>query len=134
MTVQDGKLVSIEYTLRLDDLRAAGLRQHGQRQTRPAQRPRQASRAADADSVGNGTRFVVSELSGRSTLALKAKELGIDLGSEAPPLEQIQGWLDDWERERLVFREGARYLSLAVSTAERVDLPVDRFIAQLSEA
>jgi 2-isopropylmalate synthase len=31
------------------------------------------------DAVGNGTRFVVSELSGRSTLALKAAELGLDL-------------------------------------------------------
>ena len=30
------------------------------------------------DSVGNGTRFVVSELAGRSTLALKAEELGLD--------------------------------------------------------
>jgi 2-isopropylmalate synthase len=35
------------------------------------------------DSVGNGTRFVVSELAGRSTLALKAQELGLDLNSEA---------------------------------------------------
>ncbi|MGI9079863.1 MAG: citramalate synthase [Acidimicrobiales bacterium] len=33
------------------------------------------------DVVGNGTRFVVSELAGRSTLALKATELGLDLGS-----------------------------------------------------
>jgi 2-isopropylmalate synthase len=33
------------------------------------------------DLVGNGTRFVVSELAGRSTLALKATELGLDLGS-----------------------------------------------------
>ncbi len=33
------------------------------------------------DSVGNGTRFVVSELAGRSTLELKAAELGLDLGS-----------------------------------------------------
>ena len=30
------------------------------------------------DSVGNGTRFVVSELAGKSTLVLKAKELGLD--------------------------------------------------------
>jgi 2-isopropylmalate synthase len=30
-------------------------------------------------SVGNGTRFVVSELAGRSTLQLKAKELGLDI-------------------------------------------------------
>jgi len=35
------------------------------------------------DLVGNGTRFVVSEMAGRSTLAMKAAELGIDLDSEA---------------------------------------------------
>jgi 2-isopropylmalate synthase len=35
------------------------------------------------DSVGNGTRVVVSELAGRSTLEMKATELGIELGSEA---------------------------------------------------
>jgi 2-isopropylmalate synthase len=35
------------------------------------------------DTVGNGARFVVSEMSGRSTLALKAEELGLDLDSEA---------------------------------------------------
>ena len=33
--------------------------------------------------VGNGTRFVVSEMAGRSTLALKAKELGLELDSQA---------------------------------------------------
>jgi 2-isopropylmalate synthase len=35
------------------------------------------------DTVGNGTRFVVSELAGRSTLALKAEELGLSLHSDA---------------------------------------------------
>lgn len=33
--------------------------------------------------VGNGTRFVVSEMAGKSTLALKAAELGLELDSEA---------------------------------------------------
>jgi 2-isopropylmalate synthase len=33
--------------------------------------------------VGNGTRFVVSELAGRSTLAMKAEELGLVLDSQA---------------------------------------------------
>jgi 2-isopropylmalate synthase len=33
--------------------------------------------------VGNGTRFVVSEMAGRSTLAMKATELGLDLDSDA---------------------------------------------------
>ncbi|HEY1988652.1 MAG TPA: citramalate synthase [Acidimicrobiales bacterium] len=33
--------------------------------------------------VGNGTRFVVSEMAGRSTLAFKAAELGLELDSDA---------------------------------------------------
>ena len=47
------------------------------------------ARRADAyehvepESVGNGTRIVVSELAGRSTLSMKASELGIDLDSHA---------------------------------------------------
>src|SRR5437764_8375837 len=35
------------------------------------------------DSVGNGARFVVSELAGRSTLTIKAAELGLDLDDVA---------------------------------------------------
>ena len=35
------------------------------------------------DLVGNGTRFVVSEMAGRSTLAMKAEELGLELDSDA---------------------------------------------------
>jgi 2-isopropylmalate synthase len=37
----------------------------------------------DPDAVGNGTRFVVSELSGRSTLQLKANELGLEIDGKA---------------------------------------------------
>ena len=33
----------------------------------------------DPESVGNGTRFVVSEMAGRSSIELKARELGIDM-------------------------------------------------------
>ena len=44
------------------------------------------------DTVGNGTRFVVSELAGRSTLALKAEQLGLALDSDAlgAVLEQLK--------------------------------------------
>jgi 2-isopropylmalate synthase len=57
------------------------------------------ARRADAyehvppDSVGNGTRVVVSELAGRSTLELKARELGIELDSES-----VGGVLDTLKR------------------------------------
>jgi 2-isopropylmalate synthase len=47
------------------------------------------ARARDAyehvapDSVGNGTRFVVSEMAGRSTVALAAEQVGLDLDDRA---------------------------------------------------
>ena len=46
-------------------------------------RRRDAYEHVPPDSVGNGTRFVVSEMAGRSTLALKAAELGLELDSDA---------------------------------------------------
>ncbi len=42
-------------------------------------RQRNAYEHVDPAEVGNGTRFVVSEMSGRSTLALKAEEIGLEL-------------------------------------------------------
>ncbi len=46
----------------------------------------------DPSLVGNGTRVVVSEMAGRSTLAMKAEELGLDLHSDAigAVLEQLK--------------------------------------------
>ncbi len=43
--------------------------------------------------VGNGTRFLVSDLSGRASIELKAKELGIELGPE-----QLKQVLDELKR------------------------------------
>jgi 2-isopropylmalate synthase len=45
-------------------------------------RRRDAYEHISPDLVGNGTRFVVSEMAGRSTLALKAEELGLELDSD----------------------------------------------------
>jgi len=46
----------------------------------------------DPSLVGNGTRFLVSDLSGRSTVELKAKELGIELEPQqfASVLEELK--------------------------------------------
>ncbi|HWE54729.1 MAG TPA: citramalate synthase [Acidimicrobiales bacterium] len=46
-------------------------------------RSRAAYEHVDPDSVGNGTRFVVSEMAGRSTIALKAEQLGLDIDNAA---------------------------------------------------
>lgn len=47
----------------------------------------------DPEAVGNGTRFVVSEMAGKATLDLKAKEIGVDL--DPPALDRL---LDDLKR------------------------------------
>ncbi len=46
-------------------------------------------------SVGNGTRFVVSEMAGRSTVALKAEQLGLSIGDRA--LAEVVEKLKDLE-------------------------------------
>jgi 2-isopropylmalate synthase len=47
----------------------------------------------DPELVGNGTRFVVSELAGRSTITLKAKELGLPMDGAA-----VGGVIDELKR------------------------------------
>jgi 2-isopropylmalate synthase len=51
----------------------------------------------DPEVVGNGTRFVVSELAGKSTLVMKAKELGLDL--DGPQLAEVVETLKRLEHE-----------------------------------
>ena len=58
-------------------------------------RRRDAYEHVDPESVGNGTRFLVSEMSGRSTIELKADQLGIEmdgdtLGEIVEPLKELE--------------------------------------------
>lgn len=46
-------------------------------------RAKEAYEHIEPDSVGNGTRFVVSEMAGRSTIALKAEQLGLAIDDRA---------------------------------------------------
>ncbi len=68
---------------------------------------------------------------GPTVEALQA-ELRTELGAGAPSAAQVEQWLEEWLNARLVMREGARYLSLATNYADRVQLPVERFLAQLA--
>jgi len=67
------------------------------------------------DTVGNGTRFVVSELAGRSTLGLKAKELGLDL--DAPQLNAVVETLKRLEHEGYHFEVADGSLELLMRRA-----------------
>ena len=67
------------------------------------------------DAVGNGTRFVVSELAGRSTLTLKAKELGLSL--DGPQLTEVVETLKHLEHEGYHFEVADGSLELLLRQA-----------------
>src|SRR5262245_10816132 len=56
-------------------------------------RARDAYEHVNPELVGNGTRFVVSEMAGRATITMKAAELGLDLDGPA-----VNGVIDDLKR------------------------------------
>jgi 2-isopropylmalate synthase len=67
------------------------------------------------DSVGNGTRFVVSELAGKSTLQLKAREVGVEL--DGPTLNEIVDTLKRLEHEGYHFEAADGSLELLMRRA-----------------
>ena len=73
------------------------------------------------DSVGNGTRFVMSELAGRSTVALKANELGLDL--DGPTLSEVVDRLKQLEHEGYHFEVADASLELLMRRATGWEQP-----------
>jgi 2-isopropylmalate synthase len=73
------------------------------------------------DEVGNGTRFVVSEMAGRSTLLLKAQELGLDLDGAA--LSDVLDQLKSLEHQGYHFEaaDGSLELLMRRSTGWKQD-------------
>jgi 2-isopropylmalate synthase len=69
----------------------------------------------DPDAVGNGTRFVVSELAGRSTLEMKAQELALDL--DGPALGEVLDELKRLEHQGYHFEAADGSLELLMRRA-----------------
>jgi hypothetical protein len=82
--------------------------------------------------LDGAARLAYLALDAGNTLAGVQAELRRVLGEAAPSAEQVEGWLAAWLADRLVMREGPRYLGLATNFAERVQLPVGRFLAELA--
>jgi len=72
------------------------------------------------DLVGNGTRFVVSELAGRATLQMKAAELGLNLDS--PGLSLVLDTLKRLEHSGYHFEVADGSLELLMRAAAGADL------------
>ncbi|MHB8466933.1 MAG: citramalate synthase [Acidimicrobiales bacterium] len=67
------------------------------------------------DAVGNGTRFIVSELSGKTTLQMKAASLGLDLSSDA--LTHVLARLKELEHQGYHFEAADGSLELLLRGA-----------------
>ena len=78
-------------------------------------RARDAYEHVEPDSVGNGTRFVVSELAGRSTIQMKAEELGLEL--DGPTLTDVLDRLKHLEHEGYHFEVADGSLELLMRGA-----------------
>jgi len=68
----------------------------------------------EPQSVGNKRRILVSELSGKSTLLLKAKELEVDLGKEDAKTKKVLNVLQDLEHQGYHFEAAEGSFELLV--------------------
>jgi 2-isopropylmalate synthase len=78
-------------------------------------RAKDAYEHVDPESVGNGTRFVVSEMAGRSTIKIKADELGLDMDGAA--VGQVIDELKRLEHEGYHFEAADASLELLMRRA-----------------
>jgi 2-isopropylmalate synthase len=69
----------------------------------------------DPNAVGNGTRFVVSELAGKSTLEMKAREIGLEIGGAE--LNTVVGQLKELEHRGYHFEAADGSLELLMRAA-----------------
>jgi len=89
----------------------------------------------DPEAIGNDTRFVVSEMAGRATLDLKARELGLDL--DGPVLNDVIDELKKLEHEGYHFEAADGSLELLMRRATGWQQPyfsVESFRVIVSEA
>jgi 2-isopropylmalate synthase len=78
-------------------------------------RAKDAYEHVDPDLVGNGTRFVVSEMAGRATIQIKAEELG--LAMDGPAVNQVIDDLKRLEHEGYHFEAADASLELLMRRA-----------------
>jgi len=78
-------------------------------------RARDAYEHVDPELVGNGTRFVVSEMAGRATIEIKAEELGLPL--DGPAVNQVIDDLKRLEHEGYHFEAADASLELLMRRA-----------------
>jgi 2-isopropylmalate synthase len=71
----------------------------------------------DPTAVGNLARVVVSELAGRASLVMKAKELGVDIGADHDTVEQVLSTIKEKEHRGYSFEAADASLEILLRRA-----------------
>jgi 2-isopropylmalate synthase len=87
-------------------------------------RARDAYEHVEPELVGNGTRFVVSEMAGRATITIKAEELGLEM--DGPAVNQVIDDLKRLEHEGYHFEAADASLELLMRRATGWEQPFFR--------
>ncbi|EIP99831.1 2-isopropylmalate synthase/homocitrate synthase family protein [Opitutaceae bacterium TAV1] len=82
-----------------------------------AQKVKSSYEHIDPALVGNRTRVLVSDMAGRSSIAMKAKELGFDLDEKAPEMKSLIGQLKELEFRGYEFEAADASLKLLLARA-----------------
>jgi len=90
-----------------------------------AQKVKSSYEHIDPSLVGNRTRVLVSDMAGRSSIAMKAKELGFDLDEKAPEMKTLIEQLKDLEFRGYEFEAADASLQLLIARA--IGTAVSRF-------
>jgi len=82
-----------------------------------AQKVKSSYEHIDPTVVGNRTRVLVSDMAGRSSVAMKAKELGYELDEKGPAMKQLIDELKDLEFRGYEFEAADASLKLLIARA-----------------
>lgn len=73
----------------------------------------------EPEKVGNRRRILISELSGKSSIAAKAKELSVDLGKDADKARKILNVIQDMEHKGYHYESAEASLELLMKRAKK---------------
>ncbi|MFA6960266.1 MAG: citramalate synthase [Opitutaceae bacterium] len=82
-----------------------------------AQKVKSSYEHIDPSLVGNRTRVLVSDMAGRSSIAMKAKELGLDLDEKSPAMKTLIDELKELEFKGYEFEAADASLKLLIARA-----------------
>jgi 2-isopropylmalate synthase len=108
------EIANIRHNPRLPWVGSAAFSHKGGQHVNAVQKLARSYEHIDPTSVGNSRRVLVSDLSGRSNIVMKAQELGFRLGNDTPELKQILARIKDLEHEGYEFEAAEGSLALLI--------------------